>query len=105
MRARTRRVLRIVRNAALVAVSLIALLVGGVHVLLASAAGRDDIRVRLLPVLSEALGGKLVIEHLDTLSLFHVRARGVSLRAPSGELLASIARVDAMLSPWEIVGG
>src|SRR5262245_31610267 len=104
MRLRPRsRWLRWARNAGLGLLALVALVLGGVHAWLRTDAGRSDLLARLTPVLDEALGGRLTIGSLDAVSAFGLRARAVQLRAPDGQLLASVERLAGGFSPLELL--
>jgi len=106
MRRRLRsRALRWTRNALLALLALVVLVLGGVHIWLLTVGGRGYVLARVVPLLSDALGGPLAIDRLDSLSAFGLRARGVRLQGPNGALVASVGTLDAGLSPLELVFG
>ena len=99
------RTLRWTRNVLLGLVALVVLVLGGAHLWLLTDAGRGYVRAQVVPLISDALGGKLAIDRIDALSVFGLRAHGVSLRAPDGEVLATVRSLEASLSPLELVLG
>ena len=94
-RARWLRVLRVAQLAVLV----------GILAAILGERARPWVRDQAVSAIDDALGGKLTIAELDSVSLFGLRARGVRLRDQHGELVASVERVYAVVEPFALLGG
>jgi translocation and assembly module TamB len=88
--------------AALVAVALAALVVGGAFTLLRTRAGADWARRMALPQVNARLAGRLQIDAF-TFGGDHLALAGVALRDPEGHLVARVQRLELGFSPLALL--